>query len=189
MAARPGRQRLLFQTAYACGLRCQELLGLQCTDIDSARMVICVREGKGRKQRLVPLSIGLLEEMRGYWRRFRPQPWLFPGICPDRPLTDGSLHRLCQQVVARAGLKRRVTMHTLRHSCATHLMEAGVDVVIRLDGISRGGDVVAVQAVMCPAIFSHHAVNSVLSFFQLATPTAKTTPLYELHSSRRTNSG
>jgi site-specific recombinase XerD len=128
-AARPGRQRMLLQTAYACGLRGQELLHLHCTDIDSARMVIRVREGKGRKERLVPLSAGLLEELRGYWRRYRPRTWLFPGICPDRPLTDGSLHRLCQQVVARAGLKRRVTMHTLRHSCATHLLEAGVDVV------------------------------------------------------------
>lgn len=128
-AARPGRQRMLLQTAYACGLRGQELLHLQCSDIDSARMVIRIREGKGRKERLVPLSAGLLEELRAYWRRYRPRTWLFPGIGSDRPLTDGSLHRLCQQVVARAGLKRRVTMHTLRHSCATHLLEAGVDVV------------------------------------------------------------
>jgi integrase/recombinase XerD len=128
-AARPGRQRMLLQTAYACGLRGQELLHLQCSDIDSARMVIRIREGKGRKERLVPLSAGLLEELRAYWRRYRPRTWLFPGIGPDRPLTDGSLHHLCQQVVARAGLKRRVTMHTLRHSCATHLLEAGVDVV------------------------------------------------------------
>jgi site-specific recombinase XerD len=128
-AAHPGRQRMLLQTAYACGLRGQELLQLQCTDIDSARMVIHVRAGKGRKERLVPLSAGLLEELRAYWRRYRPATWLFPSLIQDRPLTEGALHRLGQQIVARSGLKKRVTLHTLRHSCATHLLEAGVDVV------------------------------------------------------------
>lgn len=128
-AAHPGRQRMLLQTAYACGLRGLELLHLQGTDIDSARMVIHVREGKGRKERLVPLSAGLLEALCAYWRRYRPTTWLFPGLIPGRPLTDGSLNRLCQEIVARSGLKKRVTMHTLRHSCATHLLEAGVDVV------------------------------------------------------------
>jgi integrase/recombinase XerD len=128
-AAHPGRQRMLLQTAYACGLRGQELLHLQCSDIDSARMVIHVRAGKGRKERLVPLSVGLLAELRAYWRRYRPATWLFPGLIAGRPLTDGSLHRLFQEVVARSGLKKRVTLHTLRHSCATHLLEAGVDVV------------------------------------------------------------
>jgi integrase/recombinase XerD len=127
-AAQPGRQRMLLQTAYACGLRGNELLHLQCTDIDSARMVIHVREGKGRKERLVPLSVGLLEELRAYWRRYRPATWLFPGLGTGQPLRDGSLHRMCQEIVARAGLKKRVTMHTLRHCCATHLLEAGVDV-------------------------------------------------------------
>jgi integrase/recombinase XerD len=128
-AAYPGRQRMLLQTAYACGLRSQELLHLQCSDIDSARMVIHVREGKGGKERLVPLSAGLLEALRAYWQRYRPATWLFPGQVPGRPLSDGSLHRMCQKVVARSGLKKRVSMHTLRHSCATHLLEAGVDVV------------------------------------------------------------
>jgi integrase/recombinase XerD len=128
-AAQPGRERMLLQTAYACGLRCSEVLRLQCTDIDSARMVIHVREGKGPKERLVPLSAGLLQELRAYWRRFRPPTWLFPGVTTDRHLTDGAVHRICQQIVRRSGLRKRVTMHTLRHSCATHLLEAGVDVV------------------------------------------------------------
>jgi len=128
-AAQPGRERMLLQTAYACGLRCSEVLRLQCTDIDSARMVIHVREGKGPKERLVPLSAGLLQELRAYWRRFRPPTWLFPGVPADRHMTDGSVHRICQQIVRRSGLKKRVTMHTLRHSCATHLLEAGADVV------------------------------------------------------------
>lgn len=128
-AAHPGRQRMLLQTAYACGLRSQELLHLQCSDIDSARMVIHVRDGKGGKERLVPLSAGLLAALRAYWQRYRPATWLFPGQLPGRPLSDGSLHRLCQKIVVRSGLKKRVSMHTLRHSCATHLLEAGVDVV------------------------------------------------------------
>jgi integrase/recombinase XerD len=128
-AARAGRERMLLQLAYACGLRGSELLHLQVTDIDSARLVIHVREGKGRKDRLVPLSPRLLEELRAYWRRYRPATWLFPGAFPGRPLNGGSLHRLCRRVVKRSGLTKAVTMHTLRHSFATHLLEAGVDVV------------------------------------------------------------
>jgi integrase/recombinase XerD len=127
-AATPGRERTLFRTAYACGLRGNELLHLQVGDIDRARMVIQVREGKGRKDRLVPLSPRLLEELRSYWLLQRPALWLFPGNKPEQPLTDGSLHRLCQQVRVRSGLSKRVTTHTLRHSFATHLLEADVDV-------------------------------------------------------------
>jgi integrase/recombinase XerD len=130
-AAQPGRQRMLLQTTYACGLRTQELLHLQVRDIDSARMVVHVRLGKGAKDRLVPLSPRLLHELRAYWRRYRPATWLFPGATPDRPYSSGALHRLCQQIVARSGLRKHVTMHTLRHSYATHLLEAGVDVVSR----------------------------------------------------------
>jgi integrase/recombinase XerD len=127
-AATPGRERTLFRTAYACGLRGQELLHLQVGDIDRARMVIQVREGKGRKDRLVPLSPRLLEELRSYWLLQRPALWLFPGHKPEQPLTDGTLNRLCQQVRVRSGLSKRVTTHTLRHSFATHLLEADVDV-------------------------------------------------------------
>jgi integrase/recombinase XerD len=128
-AARPGRERMLVQTAYACGLRCSELLHLQVRDIDSARMVIHIRQGKGGKDRLVPLSPRLLEELRVYWRHYRPSLWLFAGAIVNRPLTDGSLYRICRSIVARAGLSKHVTMHTLRHSFATHLLEAGVDLV------------------------------------------------------------
>jgi len=126
-AATPGRERTLFRTAYACGLRGQELLHLQVGDIDRARMVIQVREGKGRKDRLVPLSPRLLEELRSYWLLQRPTLWLFPGHKPEQPLTDGTLNRLCQQVRIRSGLSKRVTTHTLRHSFATHLLEHGAD--------------------------------------------------------------
>lgn len=128
-ACRPGRDRVLFQVAYACGLRISELVRLRVTDIDSARMVVIIRQGKGRKDRLVPLSPRLLEELRGYWRYARPRPWLFPGARPEQPLCTASVQRLCQELVRRAGLGKRVTPHTLRHSYATHLLEAGVDIV------------------------------------------------------------
>jgi integrase/recombinase XerD len=128
-AATAGRERMLWQLAYAGGLRGGELLHLQVADIDSARLVIHVRQGKGGKGRLVPLSRRLLEELRAYWRRYRPATWLFPGAFPGQPLNEGSLHRLGQRVVRRSGLTKAVTMHTLRHSFATHLLEAGADVV------------------------------------------------------------
>jgi integrase/recombinase XerD len=124
-----GRDRVLVQTAYALGLRLSELLHLQVTDIDSARRVVHVHQGKGGKDRLVPLSLRLLEELRGYWRQYRPRPWLFPGATGARPLCDGAVQRLFQRLVRRAGLTKPATMHTLRHSYATHLLEAGVDVV------------------------------------------------------------
>jgi site-specific recombinase XerD len=122
-----GRDRVLLQTAYACGLRIEELMHLQVADIDSRRMVVVVRQGKGRKDRLVPLSPRLLEVLRAYWHVERPRTWLFPGRIADRPLTATNLQRLCQRVVARLGLAKRVTPHTLRHSFATHMLEAGVD--------------------------------------------------------------
>jgi integrase/recombinase XerD len=84
-AATPGRDRVLLQVAYGCGLRLQELLHLRVTDIDSARMVIHVRQGKGAKDRLVPLSLRLLQELRAYWLLGRPRIWLFPARPPTAP--------------------------------------------------------------------------------------------------------
>jgi site-specific recombinase XerD len=128
-AAKPGRERVRLQTAYACGLRLGELLHLQVADIDSARMVVHVRHGKGGKQRLVPLSPRLLDVLRDYWRQFRPATWLFPGATSDRPLDPSFVQRRFQQIVRDARLTKHASMHTLRHSFATHLLEAGVDVV------------------------------------------------------------
>ena len=131
-AARPGREQMLLATAYACGLRISELLNLQVTDIDSARMVVIVRQGKGAKDRQVPLSARLLGELRTWWSMHRRKPWLFPGSterCWDGPMNAACVQRMCQKVVAWAELKKKATMHTLRHSYATHLLEAGVDVV------------------------------------------------------------
>jgi integrase/recombinase XerD len=131
-AARPGRERMLLQTAYACGLRISELVRLQVSDIDAARMVVHVRQGKGAKDRQVPLSPRLLQALRQGWCQHRTKPWLFPGrtdATRGRPLNPASVQRLCQQIVVRAQLRKAASMHTLRHSYATHLLEAGVDVV------------------------------------------------------------
>jgi site-specific recombinase XerD len=129
-AAPAGRDRVLLQVAYGCGLRLSELLHLQVADIDSARMVIHVRQGKGAKDRLVPLSLRLLEELRAYWRRGRPRTWLFPGHKPGRPINASHIQRGLGRLVKQVGLSKHCSMHTLRHSYATHLLEAGVDVLM-----------------------------------------------------------
>jgi site-specific recombinase XerD len=127
----PGRERMLVKTAYACGLRLMEGLNLEVGDIDSGRMVVHVRQGKGNKDRLVPLSLQLLTELREYWRVHRPQRWLFyaqsNGV--QRPLHPGTVQRQLRRAVKKAGLRKAATMHTLRHSFATHMLEAGVDVM------------------------------------------------------------
>jgi integrase/recombinase XerD len=128
-AARPGRDRVLLQTTYACGLRVEELLHLRVADIDSARMFVIVRQGKGRKDRLVPLSQRLLTELRAYWRVYQPRTWLFPGVSSNRPLHAGTVQRMMQRTRRSAGIDKPATLHTLRHSFATHLHEAGVDLV------------------------------------------------------------
>jgi len=128
-AAEPGRERMLLETAYGCGLRISELLGLQVTDIDASRMVLTVRYGKGNKDRQVPLSARLLTSLRTWWCTHRKTPWLFPGKTPAGHLSDGMVQRIAQRVVKRAQLRKKATLHTLRHSYATHLLEAGVDVV------------------------------------------------------------
>lgn len=128
-AAKPGRERMLIETAYGCGLRISELLGLQVTDIDASRMVLTVRHGKGNKDRQVPLSQCLLDELRWWWKTHRTKPWVFPGKSPTDHLSEGMVQRIMQRVVSRAKLQKKATLHTLRHSYATHMLEAGVDVV------------------------------------------------------------
>ncbi len=119
--------RMVLQTAYAEGLRVSEVVRLQVTDLDSRRMLVWVRQGKGGKDRCVPLSPRLLALLRAYWQRFRPTTWLFPGGTPAGHLSIGAVQRACREAVQRAGLSKKASMHTLRHSYATHLLEAGTD--------------------------------------------------------------
>lgn len=129
VAARPGVERVLVQTDYALGLRVSELVRLQVNDLDSRRLVVHVHAGKGRKDRLVPLSPKLLEELRAYWRQYRPAGWLFPGKKPNCHRSVASVQRLIRRVARRARLTKTITVHTLRHSYATHQLEAGLDLL------------------------------------------------------------
>jgi integrase/recombinase XerD len=127
-ATPPGMYRTLFQTTYACGLRLNEVLHVQVTDIDSTRRVLHVRYGKGDKERLLPLSERLLDQLRAYWRDYRPRPWLFPGRSGLQPIHANCVQKLCQRLLKQVEITKPASFHTLRHSFATHLLEAGVDV-------------------------------------------------------------
>ncbi len=121
------KQRMLLTMMYATGMRVGEAVRLRVTDIDSRRMTILVACGKGNKQRLVPLSQKLLAELRLFWKMHRNPVWLFPGRRPDRPLSAAAPGRTLHRAKVRAGLKRRFSTHVLRHTFATELLEAGVD--------------------------------------------------------------
>jgi site-specific recombinase XerD len=131
-AARTPYQRILLMTLYATGVRRTELARLKVSDIDSQRMVIHIQGGKGRRDRDVMLSPKLLEALRHYWRGLKPKPstWLFPNHrrhSTDTPIDSKVIWYTCQQAARRAGLKKNVHPHTLRHCFATHLLEAGAD--------------------------------------------------------------
>jgi integrase/recombinase XerD len=121
------KQRMLLTTMYATGMRVGEAVELRVNDIDSRRMTILVSRGKGNKQRLVPLAPALLTELRLFWQTHRNPVWLFPSHDPNRHLSIASVERMCARARARAGLKRRFNTHALRHTFATELLEAGVD--------------------------------------------------------------
>ena len=117
----------MLMLAYSAGLRLSELAHLRVTDIDSGRMVIHVHAGKGDKDRILPLSPLVLIILREYWRETRPRHWLFSGKWPDRPITVSSIQKVIGKAREAAGIKKKVTMHTLRHCFATHHLEAGTD--------------------------------------------------------------
>ena len=129
LAAAPGlKYKAAFSVAYGAGLRASEVMSLKPIDIDSKRMVIRVEQGKGRKDRYVMLSPQLLELLRDWWRVGRPQGWLFPGRVLGAPLTTRQLNRACHAAAQMAELEKPVSLHTLRHSFATHLLEHNVDI-------------------------------------------------------------
>ena len=121
------RHRVLLMTCYATGVRASELVHLRVEDIHAERMQIHVREGKGLKDRYTLLSPRLLEQLRTYWQTYRPQPWLFLRHDGSGPLPVATAQRVYYSAKQRAGIQRGHGIHTLRHSFATHLMEAGVD--------------------------------------------------------------
>jgi integrase/recombinase XerD len=122
------KHKAALSVAYGCGLRVSEITHLKVGDIDSARMLIRVEQGKGRKDRYVMLAPDLLVLLRDWWRSARPMGWLFPGRDPGQPITARQLDRACKAAAKTAVLGKRVSMHTLRHSFATHLLERKTDV-------------------------------------------------------------
>ena len=124
------KARVALTTAYAAGLRVSEVAALKVRDIDNQRMVMRIEHGKGGKERYVMLSEALLGILRSYWRLARPPLFLFPGRTSDTPIDPTVLHAACRSATAAAGLDKRVSVHVLRHSFATHLLESGVDIRI-----------------------------------------------------------
>jgi integrase/recombinase XerD len=122
-----GKHRVILTTCYAAGLRISEAVRLKPSAIDSARMVIRVKQGKGSKDRYVMLSPMLLGILRNYWKAARPKEFLFPGIHEDRPITKDAVQAACQKAHHLSGLSKPVTPHSLRHAFAVHLLESGTD--------------------------------------------------------------
>jgi site-specific recombinase XerD len=131
------RYRTILMTLYSTGMRRSELCHLRPGDIDKERMVIRIREGKGRKDREVPLSPKLREQLRTYYRSLRRRNgWLFPSlqaVRADKPITDKVVWHACRQAARRSGITKSIHPHTLRHSFATHLYDSGADLPVIQD--------------------------------------------------------
>ncbi len=121
------KHRTVAMVLYGAGLRISEALALELRDVDSARMVLTVRHGKGDQDRQVSLSSVLLEALRVYWRAYQPRSFLFPGQDMDQAMGPSTIQRALKAARVRAGIAKPASPHTLRHSYATHLMEAGTD--------------------------------------------------------------
>lgn len=157
------KHRALLMTTYAAGLRASEVTRLRVTDIDSTRGCIRVEQGKGRKDRYVPLAPRLLTQLREYWRRERPPQWLFPGTRIDHPMSRDAAWQIYVKARDRAGITKAGGLHLLRHCFATHLLEAGTELVV----IQR--------------LLGHSSIRSTLRYLHLAQErTAATTSPLEL---------
>ena len=129
LEAAPGlKYKAALSVAYGAGLRVSEVANLKVSDIDSQRMMLRVEQGKGQRDRYVMLSPQLLELLRDWWHAARPQVWIFPGQNPINPMTPRQLNRAVTAAKNLAGISKRISPHTLRHSFATHLLEQGVDI-------------------------------------------------------------
>jgi integrase/recombinase XerD len=121
------KHRVMLSVLYSCGLRCGELLVLQPAHIDSSRGLIIIKNAKGKKDRVVPLSAKILEMLREYYKSYRPKKFLFEGQVAGEAYDARSLQQVLKNAVKKAGIRRPVTLHWLRHSYATHLLESGTD--------------------------------------------------------------
>jgi integrase/recombinase XerD len=168
LEAAPGlKYKAAFSVAYGAGLRVSEVATLKVSDIDSKRKLLRVEQGKGRKDRYAMLSPQLLELLRDWYRVARPQGWLFPGQNPVNPMTTRQLTRACHAAAEMAGIKKRVTPHTLRHSFATHLYEQNID--IRVIQVLLGH-----AKLETTAIYTHVATNIIR---EVMSPLDRLTPL------------
>lgn len=138
---------------YSCGLRRSELLHLKLADIDSKRNIVFIRQAKGKKDRIAPLSPKILELLRDYYKGYKPKVWLFEGQVKGEPYSEQTLQTILKQAVKKAGITKPVTLHWLRHSYATHLLESGTDLryIQELLGHSRS---------RTTEIYTHVSTNS-----------------------------
>jgi len=121
------KHKTMLSLIYSCGLRRSELLNLKPADIDSKRGIVIIRQGKGKKDRIAPLSLKILEMLRDYYTICRPKTWLFEGQNLGEQYSEYSLQSVLKQALQKSGVKKQVTLHWLRHSYATHLLENGTD--------------------------------------------------------------
>ena len=166
------KHQTALSVAYGTGLRVSEVVGLKVTDVDSQRMTLRIEQGKGRKDRYAMLSPVLLERLRVWWRVARAQGkmpdggWLFPGLDPIDPLSTRQLNRAIHAAAEAAQIDKRVSMHTLRHSFATHLLEQKVDIRV------------------IQVLLGHKKLETTALYAQVATDLLRevTSPLENLHS-------
>jgi integrase/recombinase XerD len=167
------KYRAALMTAYGAGLRVSEVVALKIGDLDSQRMLLRVQQGKGQKDRYAMLSPRLWDVLRRYWRAVRPKEYLFPAWRLGHHLSPESLQLACREAAAQAGIRKRVTVHTLRHSFATHLLENGTDtrIIQVLLGHSRI-DTTARYAAVSPQVVA----ATVSPLDKLGQPAPPTTP-------------
>lgn len=121
------KHKTMLSLLYSCGLRRSELLNLLIEDIDSKRNIVMIRQAKGKKDRIAPLSIKILQLLRDYYVVYKPKKWLFEGVNGDEPYDARSLSNVLKQALTKVGITKPVSLHWLRHSYATHLLESGTD--------------------------------------------------------------
>jgi integrase/recombinase XerD len=152
------KHRVLVMLVYSTGLRISEVLNLRVCDIDAKRMMIRVQQGKGQKDRYVPLSPTLLQWLRAYWKAARPASYLFPGRVPGMPLTREGVHKAIACARKAAGISKSINPRMLRHSFATHLLESGANIRI------------------IQALLGHRSLNTTAIYTTVSSATIHATP-------------